>query len=612
MMAVRGWGVGGVCALLVLVGCGPGFEPEGASDALEQEALEGEESALRSSGPGGEREPSGSGRDSEPGISGRDSPGGGNFWVRQAEGAGDDAARAVAWSRDGSLVAVFTYEGRLDLGGLSVAGVLSSPMDFGVGVIRPRWEDGFILALPPDGARPAKPRPLFGNPFLVEDLIPGPEGSSPRELTEWDGTLFFAALGQIRTTDEYDLTTTLLWRSDGTAAGTHHLWAPTDFFSVLSMVEEPTPFGGKLFFRGADLYSGIELWASDGTSAGTRVFQLIQSGESGSHPGNFTPVGDMLFFTACQFPEVDPELGPGCELWKLESGASQAVLVRDIIPGSGHSSPQELTAFSDRLFFVANDAVQGFELWVSDGTAEGTVMVKDLEPGSASSAPRDLTVVGQQLFFVAYDAAHDLKLWVSDGTAGGTVMVMDIGMEDAVPFGLTAVGNTLFFTSDAGGAGRELWRSDGTPEGTVRVADIAPGSAGSQPLELTAAGGLLFFTADDGRHGRELWRSDGTAAGTTLVEDIRRGSGSGLPVDAELMAGPAGTVLFAADDGRTGLEPWVSDGRRGGTKRLADIAPGARSSNPREFTLSGDFVYFAADDGTSGTEPWAIPVRLRP
>jgi ELWxxDGT repeat protein len=76
------------------------------------------------------------------------------------------------------------------------------------------------------------------------------------------------------------------------------------------------------------------------------------------------------------------------------------------------------------------------------------------------------------------------------------------------------MGDRVFFTADGGTNGRELWESDGTPRGTRRLTDIAPGGFSAflfdgygfyDPPSFTLANGLLFFGADDGVTGVEPW-----------------------------------------------------------------------------------------------------------
>jgi ELWxxDGT repeat protein len=62
--------------------------------------------------------------------------------------------------------------------------------------------------------------------------------------------------------------------------------------------------------------------------------------------------------------------------------------VKDISPGSGWSSPGDLAAVGDTLYFRASDGATGYELWKSDGTQAGTVQVIDLSPGSPAGLDR--------------------------------------------------------------------------------------------------------------------------------------------------------------------------------------------------------------------------------
>lgn len=173
------------------------------------------------------------------------------------------------------------------------------------------------------------------------------------------------------------------------------------------------------------------------------------------------------------------------------------------------------------------------------------------------------------------------------------------------PSPLLGLGRRLLFTHDDGVHGRELWTSDGTPEGTQLLVDIYAGSASafpSNPSDFLKVGGKVYFSADDGVHGRELWRTDGTPGGTRLVADIAPGLASSSP-------GPfvvdGSWILFAADDGAHGRELWKTDGTRSGTRLVEDIAEGSTSSSPELLLrVSNNQTFFTADDGIHGRELW--------
>lgn len=167
-----------------------------------------------------------------------------------------------------------------------------------------------------------------------------------------------------------------------------------------------------------------------------------------------------------------------------------------------------------------------------------------------------------------------------------------------------AVDDGLFFSADDGVTGPELWHLDGFSGAVGLVADITPGPVGSQPTncvfreEWGVHDGELLFSADDGVRGLEPWRSDGTAAGTSLVQDIRPGAASSS-ADGFIVLGE--TVLFRAG-GPEGRELWRLED--GGASLLLDIRPGAEGSLPSRLAIRGDTLFFAADDGIHGRELW--------
>jgi ELWxxDGT repeat protein len=459
---------------------------------------------------------------------------------------------------------------------------------------------------------------------LVKDMRPGTyagfgEGLFAPSFTEMNGRLFFLAEDGIH---GYEL-----WKTDGTGAGTAMV-ADLTPGGPGSFIQARNVLNGSLLFAIKRSGLGYEMWKSDGSEAGTVLLTSQTFSYVADDRRSFARVGDTLYFVARQ-------TGYGIELWKTD-GTEAGTAMLDINPSPydslSNSHPGGLLVFGGALFFTATSQQNGsFELWKTDGTAAGTVRVKDTWPGFSGTPRAGLADVNGTLFFAASDPVHGTELWKTDETADGTVFVADVyagsqGSNFYFPNNLN--GTFLFvatdyFNSYVGGNpghGYELWRSDGTAEGTMMVKDINPagsyssaGYAGfdAAPLHFTLVEDTMFFTADDGVHGRELWKTDGTTAGTVMVKDVWPGP-NGLstpdgpdPITIELKR-YGSLVLFAASDGVSGRELWVSDGTEEGTVPLADLVPSG-SSSPVGFAELGPQLVFSAITPETGRELFALP-----
>ncbi|HEX7186033.1 MAG TPA: ELWxxDGT repeat protein [Thermoanaerobaculia bacterium] len=500
-----------------------------------------------------------------------------------------------------------------------------------------------------------------GGTVLVRDIVPGPDGPEPRNLTPSDGLLFFIIWGETNREE--------LWRTDGTEAGTFRLQPAgsdgvaglTDvdgtlfFFSyqfdpflVSLWTSDGTPAGtvkvtdlagaphitavtaldGELFFVHA-LGDTYELWMSDGTAAGTVRVKILPAGTYQNE--ELTAAGGLVFLRL-----ADPEAGS--ELWRSDGTEAGTFRVKDIRPGPEGSFPNQLTAVGGLLFFSADDGASGFELWKSDGTEAGTALVEDISPGY--SYPLDLTAVDGLLFFSAYSDETGSELWVSDGTAAGTRLVKDIlpDTNGSAPTGFAVLDGRLYFVAYNSQFGREPWVSDGTEAGTHSVFEpVAAKSTRFGPL--TDANGTLYFRAEDEFSTRcDLWRSDGTGAGTVPVLDAAGRSvcplqmeGVGSTVffhnrsDSALwksdgaaasrlspegltfgwdLAGAGGLLFFAGCHPATGCELWKSDGTAAGTVLVKDLQPGTGHAGPSVLTAANGLVFFRLPDGLGHLAIW--------
>ena len=400
---------------------------------------------------------------------------------------------------------------------------------------------------------------------------------TPDQLTRAGGKVYFlATFGNFGRQ---------LWVTDGTAAGTKvvkEVEFPPDqagpWGTYRSGLDNLTAGPGGVVYFTLDLSgAGQQLWKSDGTADGTVVVKQVNT-------------------TSTRDPALDPNGGPA--------------------GGPVH----QLTAVGNRLYFAAWDAAAGDELWTSDGTAAGTKRLKDLNPGTAGASPANFAAAGGKLVFTADDGAGR-KLWASDGTADGTRPLTPVDFPSWAGTGstsraLVSAGGKVFYAArDA--AGLQLWATDGTAAGTRRVSNVTGppefpgGPTNPQVAAIVPAGGKVYFTALDGAAGGQLFVSDGTAAGTRMVKKIGTGAAGVAPPVAGLAVGDK--LLFAADDGDHGRELWVTDGTAAGTRMVQDIGAGkaggvgiAPVADSAGVAVNGRVV-FGADTGTTGVEPWSVP-----
>ena len=422
----------------------------------------------------------------------------------------------------------------------------------------------------------------------------------------------------------------VLWRSDGTEAGTvpvKQVTTPGTAYGPRNLIAA----GGVLYFSGNDGQAGFELWFSDGTPAGTGMLRDLQSTQDGLievEPGGVAAWGGNFVFRGNNGFSGD-------EPWRTDGTAAGTGMLADVWPGRESSEMSRFATAGGKLYFSADDGIHGQELWRSD--AEGTAMVRDINPGSAGAYLGGLTALGDRLGFVAQDGTES-GLWFTDGSSAFKVKGK-AGVQLA-PFH----GGMWFAASDPA-FGEEPWWTDGAT--TMLVKDIRPGSPGSAPSWFTAVGNEMFFQAH-ANEGFGLWRTDGTEPGTAQVggwqgpgaiypmvaannclfffeENVKMGkrlwvvrngqadfvkqigtAGTNGEFPADPYVGACGGLLyFVADDGLHGRELWRSDGTPEGTVMVRDIRSGSIGSAPVNLRTVGGRVFFQANDGVSGEELWS-------
>lgn len=143
---------------------------------------------------------------------------------------------------------------------------------------------------------------------------------------------------------------------------------------------------------------------------------------------------------------------------------------------------------------------------------------------------------------------------------------------------------------------------------TARKADTALGGAVPHPndpmaSELFVVGNEVIFAADDGVHGREPWFVD-LHSNTSMVQDLAPGPDSSNPRHFRMRG--LGNFVFSASTPVSGEELWLGSVSSGvcTVELIKDIIPGPMGSEPIAVGSSDALILFYATTLTAGRELW--------
>ncbi|HEX3920401.1 MAG TPA: FG-GAP-like repeat-containing protein [Caulobacteraceae bacterium] len=366
-----------------------------------------------------------------------------------------------------------------------------------------------------------------------------------------------------------------LWTSDGTAAGTHLLNTGSLAF------QSPSPsvaVNGKSFFTAQVGSTSGELIE---TTDGVNFTPITSSAIVGAGPGisGLFDLGDLLVIRASDGSLIG---------WDGNSASGVAL---PALPGQLFLFP---TVVGDKLYFTGTDQTSpDFGLWVTDGTVAGT---REVAKGEFQTYEQ----VGSR-YVLSGSALGATGLFVSNGTAASTALVL----RDVNPLNFVDVGDQVFFTLNT-----DLWVSNGTVAGTHLVEHFT--SFGAPP---TALGNDLLFSAstDPSGQGNELWVSDGTAAGTRELVQLHASEPGNLAVSEAVSFG--GGVAFVGTTQIGGAQLWISNGTPAGTAVLPAPAPpfsDAAVIGPAPIVVGG-VVFFGGGNANgiwAATSGAAAPVQV--
>lgn len=433
---------------------------------------------------------------------------------------------------------------------------------------------------------------------------------------------------------------TELWRSDGTALGTHRIVSGRDYLSSLATVS-PLADGGWVFAGQEN--DDIELWASDdAVDDGARIADVNRD-ERGSTGRGWAAVGDDVWFIPSADDRVfrsradgtagsmttedelglnglsdvrildlgdhvalveDPRFGSDPRVWFADADADSPAFVETALPasvvgGSFLVQPEQMADDVDTVFFQTPSSVVAVgptgveEIVVDVGSivlVGGDVVYIDDDESTlwqwsgAGAATRLLPVDDDTEFdYLLSNGARAISdgpssMWTTDGTVAGT---FDLEAPDRDGGAWADSASTFVWGTGSGTAwwaGGEVFEDTDVPFRPARAVDV---------------GASTYSTDSD-----SIYRIDGSELERVELGSAWVGGGLSHLLGASSLDGSDEQLIFSTDSGGDRLV-YATDGTEAGTQLIADGIDGLAA-------LFGSGLFASIDLSDAGVEPHRI------
>lgn len=244
----------------------------------------------------------------------------------------------------------------------------------------------------------------------------------------------------------------------------------------------------------------------------------------------YTEFDGLVYFGACE------NNGNTCGLYATD-GTEEGTRNVEVYDNEGavHDWPNNMTIFSNALYFTSQDNNEYTRLWVLTSSSNNPEPVAAGNgEGEAFEDVSDLFVHGNILYFVGREwNGEDWYLWRTDGNSVPT-KVPTPGLNDEIAHrgidGFTSVGTELFFTIQTDGyafdEGRQLWKVVNGADAEL-VADFKNDSL-TIPSTIASIGNTPYILVyedpdlDPTEPGFRLYEIEDTGVGTSTLNLIDR------------------------------------------------------------------------------------------
>ena len=453
------------------------------------------------------------------------------------------------------------------------------------------------------------------------------------------GTYLISSIPGLNINTTFTVNANKIYFVGTTAAGGKELYSTDTVIGSTAIVKDIWPgvgngnpgkfvddLSGGFYFSANDGATGDELWHTNGTTAGTNLVKDIFTGTGGSSSTPMAVTNTVLFFMANDGVN-------GSELWRSDGTPGGTFLLNQLTAGAGSTNLTAFITYNNKFIYLNNNS----NVYQADGVALNNTSV-------TIPAVYSLQHFNSSGFF--YEFNGDLFTFGIRENCTGPCQIDSI-----ILFKMTNTISTFkalqSFRYGLGGPNPSAWgqmRFQGswlnkfiaqeyfTASGQANVCVISDGTALGSKQVFTSSGvfleqqltvpsipfinnnWILSGVNNAGGLDCELHTINYNTLSENLVKNINlTGSFQNNNFTSWNQYETLNNkVYFLANDGNTGLEPWVSDGTAAGTNLLLDIYPGT-TNGPDCFMeagfsikKSGNNLYFVADEGVNGKEPWVI------
>ncbi|MBS1549417.1 MAG: T9SS type A sorting domain-containing protein [Bacteroidetes bacterium] len=376
--------------------------------------------------------------------------------------------------------------------------------------------------------------------------------------------------------------------------------------------EIPTNYIGNKIIFGSRIPTSTttsSIWVSDGTSAGTMKLTSATGNQLDVLFDTFgNNIGGFVYFNAKELGATEPYY-----LWKTDGTIGGTNPVLDNLGQKLYTKTKSnIESINNELVFIANtdaSAIQG-DLYKTNGSSGGTLKLFT-NPKLPDSQNSDQKMIGwtfkNKFYFYGNDnTLGDYYLYETDGSIAGTKLVKNMGdnnLNIKVPIATSIFiddGNYLYFT----GKGRKfltptfstpwdfLFATDGTTTKTIDVIENFP----TISSYFKTSNGII------GNRGNNSIRLNGwikPVKTSFTINELNPDNSLGGSLFIH-----KNKIFFAASQGGANSDLWVSDGTQLGTKMFAEVGPGTLSGDIKYFFEINNHLYFFGRQGP--TAPYYI------